>query len=130
VIALAQILGYFILIPACLAHAWTWPTYPSIKPTLTDQHGTFRRLTVDTWKWQWLNHWYANSEDGVSGRRAYIHRADGLYVNYYWQFPAWMQESYLGQAAIAWAWSAWRNGANNLKRPLRTDGNNTPWRPT
>jgi hypothetical protein len=123
-IALAQILGYFILLPACLAHAWTGPEYLSIK-TLPGQ-----RYFVDEWRWQWLNHWYANSEDGVSGRRAYIHRADGLYVNYYWQFPAWMQDSYLGQAAIAWAWSAWRNGANNIKRPLRTDGNNQPWRPT
>jgi hypothetical protein len=116
-IALAQGLGYIVLIPACILHAWTDPTYKSIKPLIPQ-----RRIYVDQWRWNWLNPWYANSEDGVSGLEAWIHDANGNYAPYVFQFPAWTPIW-----CIAWAWSAWRNGANNIKRPLRTDANNIPW---
>ncbi len=118
---LAEALGFVVLLPACIAHAWTEPTYPSIKP-LPFGPESFARPKVDQWKWNWLNHWYANSEDGVSGQHAVIDTEPFIYAQ---SFPKWMPKW-----AIAYAWSAWRNGANNLKRPLRTDGLNQPWRPT
>ena len=118
-IALAELLGFIVLLPACLLHAWTtYPTYPSIKPLPSEL-----RYRVDEWTWSWLNYWYANSEDGVSGQDAFVW-VNGQLVCYYETFPRWVPTW-----ARAYAWSAWRNGANNLKRPLRTDGNNTPWRP-
>jgi hypothetical protein len=121
-IALAEALGFIVLLPACLLHAWT-PTavYPSIKPIPIGAVGI--RRYVDVWKWNWLNYWYANSEDGVSGLDAVIW-VDGKLTWYYDTFQPWVP-----RWARAYAWSAWRNGANNLKRPLRTDGNNVPWKP-
>lgn len=115
-IALAELLGFIVLLPACLLHAWT----PSAAVSIKQLH---IRPYVDLWSWNWLNYWYANSEDGVSGQDALIWSGNHL-VWYYETFPEWVPIW-----ARAYAWSAWRNGANNLKRPLRTDGNNTPWRP-
>lgn len=111
---LAEALGFIVLLPACLTQAWTEPTYESIKPV----PGV--RVHVDQWKWEWLNHWYANSEDGVSGQYAIVYVDDkGTLGRYSSTFPSWTPKW-----AIAYAWSAWRNGANNIKRPLRTDGLN------
>lgn len=121
-IAFAELLGFIVLLPACLLRAWTDPDYPSIKPLPYS-----RRYSVDEWSWNWLNYWYGNSEDGVSGGDALVWGSGanaGKLVWYYSTLPRWVP-----LWARAYAWSAWRNGANNLKRPLRTDGNNTPWRP-
>jgi hypothetical protein len=117
-IGVAEMLGFVVLLPASVMHAWTAPpAYISIKPVLTTQPA---RLVVDEWRWNWLNAWYGNSEDGVSGQQALL-QVDGQYVYYPTLFPSWTPKW-----CIAYAWSAWRNGANNLKRPLRPAGQNTP----
>jgi len=109
-IALAEILGFILLLPACLFHAWTDATYPSSKPLPAHQ-----RILVDQWRWQWLNKWYANIEDGVSGQQAIVYVDDkGTLGPYASLYPAWTPKW-----IIAYGWSAWRNGANNIKRPLR-----------
>ena len=106
-IVLAEILGFFLLLPACICHAWTEPTAISSKPG----HGP-----VDEWSWNWLNKWYANVEDGVSGQQALVYDNAGHLIPYASTYPSWTPKW-----AIAYGWSAWRNGANNIKRPLRTD---------
>lgn len=107
-IAFAELAGFVVLLPACLLRAWTPATIPSTKPLPG-------RQLVDTWRWRWLRPWYANVEDGVSGQQARVWNAGGTaLVPYASTFPAWVP-----QWAIAYGWSAWRNGANNAKRPLR-----------
>jgi hypothetical protein len=106
-IALAEVLGFLFLWIPCLCNAWTEPTNASIKPG----HGP-----VDQWSWKFLNPWYANTEDGVSGQQALVYDNTGHLVPYASTFPKWTPKW-----VIAYAWSAWRNGANNLKRPLRKD---------
>lgn len=113
-IALAEVLGFFLLLPACIANAWTEPTYPSIKPLVLAGYGNTIRTHVDEWKWKWLNKWYANIEDGVSGQRAWIYDDKGRLIPYASTYPSWTPKW-----VIAYGWSAWRNGANNIKRPLR-----------
>lgn len=121
---IAQALGYFVLLPACLLHAWTGPTYPSIKPYSPGQYAPERKF-VDQWKWKWLNYWYANTEDGVSGQYALVWNPAVQYEDdYTLMLPHWTPKW-----AIAWCWSAWRNGANNVKRASRTDGLNKVWTP-
>jgi len=128
-VALAEALGFIVLLPACLFHRWTSPpTYPSIKPVLYPGEQPSRPL-VDEWKWEWLNEWYANSEDGVSGQQAWVWIPNPdlpghlILVPYASTFPRWVPEW-----AIAYAWSAWRNGANNLKRPVEQPAPlNIPW---
>ena len=114
-IVFAILLGFLVLFPACLMQAWTPASYASIKPNLWENDNY--RPFVDLWKWKWLNYWYANVEDGVSGRQAYIWIPDKLepghfvlvpYVQTFWYYtPEWV---------IAYCWSAWRNNADNLKR--------------
>lgn len=101
-IGLAILTGAVVLLPASV-FAREGPIHASIKPG----HGP-----VDYWAWNWLNAWYANTEDG-----------NGLYAlmsdfktTYRSTFPSWTPEW-----VIVYAWSAWRNNANNLKRPLRHD---------
>lgn len=116
-IVVAEVLGFIVLLPACILHAWTAPTYPSIKPLPG-------RATVDQWTWSWLNAWYSNVEDGVSAQQAllYLWVTDKYeYVPYASTYPSWVPKW-----VIAYAWSAWRNGANNIKRPLRTDNSASP----
>lgn len=115
-VAVAEVLGFIVLLPACLVHAWT-DGGPSIKPlsSTTDPPIPGRRTLVDQWSWSWLRPWYNNVEDGVSAQQAYVWNAGGTeYVPYASLYPSWVP-----QWAIAYGWSAWRNGANNLKRPLR-----------
>lgn len=117
-IGLAIGLGVF-LIPFCFFRAWTAPTYPSIKPWPSGTAGVGpSRPLVDEWSWSFLNAWYANVEDGVSGQQAWVWDSTGVLVPYVSTFPSWMQS---WSWAIAIAWSVWRNNANNLKRPLRDD---------
>jgi hypothetical protein len=108
-IAFAEAAGFIVLAPACVLQAWTAPNQPSIKPSL-------ERPTVDRWSWNWLNAWYSNTEDGVSGQQALVWDANGKLVPYASLYPSWTPK-----CVIAYGWSAWRNGANNLKRPLRND---------
>lgn len=104
---LAVALGWVILPIPCLVRAWTVPYYISIKPLPG-------RAAVDLWRWKWLNSWYGNVEDGVSGQQARIWNTGGTaLIPYASTFPSWVP-----QAAIAFAWSVWRNPANMLKRPL------------
>lgn len=117
----AEISGFFVLLPACMLNAWTPPTYPSIKPVAMGGHP---RPVVDVWKWQWLNYWYANPEDGVSGQQAWIFGPNGTPIPYTQSFPAGTPKW-----VIAYCWSAWRNGANNLTRPTENPDLSTPWKP-
>lgn len=110
-IPLAVALGFPVLLFPCLFHLWTEPTFKSIKPLPN-------RALVDEWRWEWLNKWYGNSEDGVSGQQALIWDSSGHLVPYASTFPA-----RTPKWVVAYCWSAWRNNANNIKRPLRTDGN-------
>lgn len=121
-IAAGILFGLCFLWLPCMLHAWTEPTYPSIKPwpSGTPGVGPYRPV-VRQWRWRWLNWWYMNTEDDLSGDGAWIW-VDGVLVPYDSQFPP-------GTARwkIAYAWSAWRNNVNNLKRPLRTDDLNKAW---
>lgn len=115
----AEALGFVILLPLCIFHLWTEPVYDSIKPeTIKEGDHLFYRDRVDQWRWNWVNRWYANTEDGVSGQYAIVYidsRGNlGLYPDL---FPRWTP-----RWLVAYCWSAWRNGANNVKRPYRTDG--------
>lgn len=119
-IVVAVALGFPVLLVSCALRAWTKsPTFPSIKPwPWAENQGPYRPL-VDEWRWELLNKWYGNSEDGVSGAQAWIWE-NGVVgpVAYYSTFPSWVP-----QWVKAYCWSAWRNSANNLKRPLRGDSN-------
>lgn len=141
-VAFAVVAGFFVLLPAVLLHAWTAPpTFKSIKPwpSGTEGQGPSRAL-VDEWRWKWLNKWYGNSEDGVSGQQAYIWErplapmplqpqlvpympapvwAQGVHPS--WLKPVYRTYIWLLDSWRAYAWSAWRNNANNLKRPYRGD---------
>src|SRR6185312_5788558 len=92
-IIFAIAIGFAVLLPACLMKAWTDATYPSIKPALYPGQPP-SRITVDLWRWKWLNYWYSNTEDGVSGQYAWIWVMDGpdhySLVPYASQFPRWV----------------------------------------
>lgn len=122
-IALAVALQFVFGWIPCVAHAWTEADYPSIKPDPSGVISRPSRPDVDEWSWKFLNYWYANTEDGVSGQQAYIWNSTGQLVPYTSLFspsaPKWW---------VAYCWNL-RNNANNLKRPLRDDGLNTPWKP-
>lgn len=110
----------FIWIP-CLLGAWTKPTYESIKPLVWDvAPQTHARKLVDEWQWQWLNYWYANTEDGVSGQQAWVYDDADHLIPYTSLF------TYKAKWWVALCWNL-RNNANNLKRPLRTDGLTKAW---
>lgn len=85
---LATVIGWFVLIPFCLAQAWT-----SEKP--------------DQWNWKPLNSVYGNPEDGVSGKDALIWNTGGT-AKVPYQPTAWAPWR-------AYCWSAWRNSADSLK---------------
>jgi hypothetical protein len=112
--------GFFVLPPAAVFGGFTTAPAPSIKqwPSGTKGVGPYRPY-VDEWKWQWLNAWYANTEDGVSGQQAWVWQTGvtaPYLVPYASTLPSWTPKW-----AVALAWSMWRNNANNLKRPLRND---------
>jgi hypothetical protein len=89
----ATVLGWLVLIPACLAQAWALGA-TSIKDG----------RAIDRWKWKWL--WpYQNPEDGVSGQTALIWVNGRLAPYMPGAHPAWR----------AYCWSAWRNSADSLK---------------
>lgn len=112
-IGVAEVCG-IALIPFCVFKAWTKPpVFPSVKPYPSGSKDGPYRPSVDEWRWSFLNKWYGNSEDGVSGQQAWIWE-NGQLVTYVSTFPSWLRWQWL----IATAWSVWRNGANNIKRPV------------
>lgn len=93
----------FVLVPiAAACGAYEGPIRRSIKPG----HGN-----VDYWTWQWMNYWYANTEDG-NGLYAVL--SDG--TRYRDTFPKGTPDW-----VIVACWSGFRNSANNVKRPYRND---------
>lgn len=95
VMLLATVVGWFLLIPFCLARAWVGPS--------TGQFGR----AVDAWSWHPLQLMYGNPEDGVSGLQALVWNKEGL-----------ARVPYMPNAWAPWrayCWSAWRNSADNLK---------------
>lgn len=93
---IAPAIGAVILIPACYTHAW-------VETQSTE--GPYPVHTIDKWSWDWLNAWYANPEDGVSGRYAMVW-VNGVRVHYMadCKYPAWR----------AYCWNM-RNTADQLK---------------
>lgn len=91
---LGMVLGWFVLIPFCLAQAW-------IRDSVSIKDG---RL-VDRWSFKPLNWIFGNPEDGPSGQTALVqvNGALSLYMPDAW--APWR----------AYCWSAWRNSADNLK---------------
>lgn len=91
---IATVIGWFLLIPFCLAQAWSINAR-SIKDG----------RPIDTWKFSWLNAIYGNPEDGVSGGTAVIWR-NGMPVPY---------RPNLWSPLRALLWSGFRNSCDNLK---------------
>lgn len=106
--ATCQLIGAFVLFPlgllivglACYRRAWSFDATPSIKPLPY-------RLTVDTWRWTWMNTVYGNPEDGVTGGDAF-----GSWVGPYNDVPLsrWraFQWSGLRNWACGWNYLTWR----------------------
>jgi hypothetical protein len=92
----AMVVGWFLLIPLCVAQAWEMSSVPSIKDG---------SRPIDRWSWRWVGVLYDNPEDGVSGAQALV----------------WLNGQQVPYMPKAWApwraycWSAWRNSADNLK---------------
>jgi hypothetical protein len=59
---------------------------------------------IDSWDWEWLNPWFGNPEDGVSGKDALVW-VDGKLAPYNPEGSRWK----------AYCWSAWRNSVDGLK---------------
>lgn len=92
----ATVIGWFVLIPFCLAQAWE-PVISTLDP----------KRAIDKWKWEPLNLVAGNREDGVSGARALI-----------WNHTGTARVPYMPNAHPAWRaylWSGWRNSCDNLK---------------
>lgn len=97
IMAVFMVIGWFLLIPFCLKHAWFLSAWGSID----DQR------VIDVWSWLPLNRVYGNLEDGVSGQQALVWNKEGTArVPYMPNAPAWWR---------AYCWSAWRNSCDNLK---------------
>jgi hypothetical protein len=112
-----MVIGWLLLIPFCLAHAWTaGGLWPSINPT---------HRMVDRWSWRPLNWIYGNPEDGVSGLQALVWNSTGTLQGPYMPLPTlalpvWYDRRarifiWLFDAWRAYCWSGWRNSCDNLK---------------
>ena len=103
IMLLLAIAGWVILLMPCLLEAWEHSAVPSINAD---------RRQIDRWAWPWLNWFYGNPEDGVSGQTALV------WLNATKQGPfmpgAW-------SPLRAWVWSAWRNSTDSLKYILALD---------
>jgi hypothetical protein len=104
---LAQIIGWFVLIPFCLAQAWE-PCWQ------TERIKDGRPRTIDRWSWAPLNRIYGNPEDGVSGQHALIW-VGGIPRKVVPHLKAYRPNTW--PPLRAWLWSAWRNSANQLNYP-------------
>jgi hypothetical protein len=109
-----MVLGWVLLIPFCVAHAW------AIRPTFSIKDGR----VIDQWKCRMLRFAYDNIEDGVSGQQALIGDATGKLVPYMplsvdirRPYPWWVYttRAWLYDAWRAYCWSAWRNSCDALK---------------
>lgn len=92
IMLVAMIIGWFVLIPFCLAHAWKDDAAISVKDG--------RKISV--WKWGLLNRIAGNKEDGASGKEALVN-GNRPYMPNAW--APWR----------AYLWSGWRNSVDNLK---------------
>lgn len=108
IMAFFTVLGWFVLIPFCLGHAWTLST---LVGSIKDGR------PIDHWNTEWLRWAYDNPEDGVSGQQALIwlnSTTRGLYMPMpEASFNEW--QTWLYAAWRAYCWSAWRNSTDNLK---------------
>lgn len=59
---------------------------------------------IDSWDWNWLNTWFGNPEDGVSGMTALV-----------WDLDKLVPYNPSGSRWKAYCWSAWRNSVDALK---------------
>lgn len=97
IMAVFMIIGWFLLLPFCLAHAW----FPSAWGSINDGR------TIDQWKLPLIGFFYDNLEDGVSGQQALV-----------WNKAGTVRSPYMPHAPVWWrayCWSAWRNSCDNLK---------------
>lgn len=111
--ALATVGGLVVLIPFCYFHCWR---------DCDSSAGPYPAHKIDEWyvkNWPklsaWLNSWAGNREDGVSAIYALIWGEQLPYIG--------TRVPYLPNAKPgyrAWAWSAWRNSANELHRKWGT----------
>jgi hypothetical protein len=121
IMAFFMVLGWLLLIPFCLAHAWEAPSRHRV--SIKDNR------PIDIWRWRPLNKVYGNPEDGVSGQQAIVWDPAGTAQVPYMPLPAfalrlWTLAPLNWQARIfvwlldawrAYCWSAWRNSSDGLK---------------
>jgi len=91
------VVGWFLLLPLCLAHAWE-----------QGEAGVGPIRTIDKWKWKWVDEIWGNPADGVSGQYAHTEGyTDGhaIAVPYMLGARPWWR---------AYCWSAFRNSTNML----------------
>lgn len=94
-------IGWILLIPFCVAQAWT-----------VDAISTKDGRPIDRWNWRTLGRIYGNPEDGVSGQTALVWDNGQLVF-------------YLPHSASSWRayrWSAIRNSCDNLKYVFQWQG--------
>lgn len=96
VMLLFTVLGWFLLLPFCIAQYWYFET-----PKLSIKDSR----PIDYWSCDCLNWVYGNPEDGVSGQQALI-ELNGSVSPYLPHASAWWR---------AYCWSALRNSCDNLK---------------
>lgn len=100
IMLVATVLGWFVLIPFCLAQAWTiWEHTPVGSIELKSIKDGRR---IDTWSAPLLKWIYGNPEDGVSGQQTLING----------------NQPYMPNAWAPWrayCWSALRNSCDELK---------------
>jgi hypothetical protein len=101
---LAAVLGWFILALPCALGAYGMHGVKSNKVWPAPWQYLNGR-EIDTWNWNWLNAWFGNPEDGVSGKTALVWDDSGHLVIY----------NPTGSRWSAYCWSAWRNSSDALK---------------
>lgn len=94
-----MVLGWFVLLPACLLHFWKL----SPKPSVNDGR------VIDEWALAPLNWIWGNPEDGVSAEFALVWIDSTTRGAWRPEAPVWLR---------AYAWSACRNSTDSLKYSL------------
>ncbi len=103
----ASVAGLVVLLLPCRLRAWQ----PSPHPSINDGR------PIDEWSWPLLNRVYGNPEDGVSGEHALV------WVNGTTRVPF---DPTLSPWRRAYAWSALRNSADQLKYTFQWRGPGVP----